>query len=179
MNDPQKIDKLGRMAVLVLIVGFVGLAYHQTIQPLLAARKNLGAFTEAIQILSDAEGSVERLQWEVQVVSRQISQSEALLPKDIDLDAFLEQLGDLATTTQVRVERFQPFPPVPQRLYRELPLEVNLSGSFMSIYNFLFQLELGSRLCRIEKLGIVWNDSQQQCDATVRLTLYYAREEVS
>ncbi len=149
MMSPKKVDTFGRATALVLILGFLGLAYQQTIRPLLAARKDLGAFREAVQILSDAEGNVDRLNWEIDLVARQIEDSEPLLPQEIDLDAFLEQLGDLAATTDVRVEKFTPNTLVEQRLYRELPLDVSLSGPFMSIYNFLSQLERGSRLTRV------------------------------
>jgi Tfp pilus assembly protein PilO len=177
MTNPKGVDKIGRIALIVLIVGFVWLAYQQTIQPLLAARKDLGAFKEAVQILSDAEGSVNRLNGEIDQASRQIAQNEPLLPREIDLDAFLEQLGDLAASTQVRVDRFSPHPLVAQRLYRELPLEVSLSGPFIGVYNFLYQLEKGSRLSRVDRLAIRFNEPQRQCKANMRLTLFYAGEE--
>ena len=175
--SPKKVDSFGRVTAFVLIAGFLGLAYQQTIRPLLAARQDLSAFKEAVQILSDAEGSVDRLNWEIDLVARQITQSEPLLPKQIDLDAFLEQLGDLAANAQVRVEKFTPHPLVAQRLYRELPLEVSLSGPFLSIYNFLFQLERGNRLSRVDRLAITHADRAEKCEASMRLTLFFASEE--
>ena len=60
MMKPKTVDTFGRIAAVLLVVGFIGLVYQQTVRPLLAARKDLGAFKEAVQILSDADGNIER-----------------------------------------------------------------------------------------------------------------------
>ena len=89
MMNPKKVDTFGRVTALVLIVGFLGLAYQQTIRPLLAARKDLGAFKEAVQILSDAEGNVDRLNWEIDLVGAKIYNGSFTYYNENNRDTFL------------------------------------------------------------------------------------------
>ena len=65
MNNPRRVDLYGRITVVVLTMAFTGLIFQQAIRPLLSAKQNMDAFREAVEILTDAEGSVERLDSEI------------------------------------------------------------------------------------------------------------------
>ncbi len=176
MADSQKVDRIGRWSVCLLTVVFLLLVGLQTIHPLWSARSNLNAFQEAVGILSNADSSIERLNIEVQAIGKQIHQSEAMLPRQVDLDAFLEQLEDLAKHTGVSVEKFTPHQVADHRLCRELPLSVMISGSFPAIYDFVISLENGNRLARIERMSIQRNNSRDLCEAQMQLALFFAQE---
>jgi len=178
MLSPEKVDTCSRLAFVALVAAFTGLVYFQTVKPLMAARRDLDAFHEAVQILSDAEGSVDRLQFEIRTVAAEIAETEALLPRDLDIDAFLEQLGDIAERAAVRVDQFTPHRARPYRMYRALPLEVHLSGSFPAVNEFLVELDRGSRLTQVERLDLKWSPGLKQCEANMRLALFFARGEV-
>ena len=177
--DARRVDLLGGLVTAGLIAVFALLLSTRAVKPYLTARGELGSFEEAVQILTDAEGSVDRLDEEIRRVGAEIEASEALLPRDLNLDSFLEQLGDLAASTGTRIEKLTPYREEEYRLYRALPLEVFISGSFLSVYEFLDRVENGERLSRIEELKIQGDRSGGPCRAEMRLALYYAREEMS
>ncbi len=177
MTDPRKIDIVGRWVAIALIVGFVGLLSNQAIRPLLSSHRDLVAFKEAVAILASADNSIERLNTQIELMQQKVAESEAQLPQDLDLDAFLEQLGELARETGVHIEKFTPYEVADQRLCRELPLDVRLAGSFPAIYNFLNHLEQGDRLSRIERLSVARGDAQNGCRARMELVLFFAKEQ--
>lgn len=174
MTDPRKVNALGRLATAALVVGFAALVSQQVLRPFLAAARDLGAFGEAVQILSGGEGDVDRLDAEIRMVSWEIAESKTRLPEEPNLDAFLEQLGQIGKQTRVRVEKLTPREIEDHRLFRKLKIEVHISGGFMAIYDFLIRLEGADQLSRVERLKVVATKTGDGCAADMQLALYFA-----
>ncbi|MFH1277602.1 MAG: type 4a pilus biogenesis protein PilO [Candidatus Eisenbacteria bacterium] len=175
-HDPERVDAVGRVTVVLLVAVFAAVVFHQAVRPLMAARRDLGAFRDAVEILADAEGSVDRLDREIRSVETEIAESRALLPRTVNLDGFLEYVGKAAGETETRIEKLTPKVPVEHRLYMELPVEVRVTGPFLSVYDLLIELEHGSRLCRIDRMKIE-SDREGKCRAEMTLSLFFARED--
>ncbi len=174
---PAKIDRIGRITLVVIIAVFGALITDQTIRPYFAAQKELKAFEQAVTILSGAEGSVNQLNREIQIVVAEIAKSEALIPAKLNLDVFLDQLDGLARRSGASIEELTPREVREHRLCRELPLEVSISGPFAAIYDFLIELEYGDRLARIEQFRMGSDQVNGICNAEMRVALYFAKEE--
>lgn len=173
--EPGKLDIAGRILIVLILAGFGVLATHKTILPYLSAQKELKAFEEAVVILSDAEGSVNHLNDEIRYVRGEIEKSEALIPADLNLDVFLDQLDHLARESGARIEELTPRPVREHRLCRELPLEVAVSGPFHAIYAFLIDLEYGDRLARIEQIEVESDGPGGTCSADMKVALYFSQ----
>lgn len=176
MIDAARVDRIGRIAAAALAVGCAALVAHQAIRPLLGARRDLGAFREAMTILADAEGSVERLDREIRAATDDIRRSRSMLPPDLNLDAFLENVGGVAKATGTRIVTLAPHAEAEHRLFRELLLDVHVTGSYPAIRDFLERLEQGPQLSRVERLQMTRGASDEELSASVRLALYFAPE---
>jgi Tfp pilus assembly protein PilO len=172
--DASRVDRFGRIAVALVLVVSSALAAHRAIRPLYGTRHSLGSFREAIGILATADGSVDRLDGEIRAVADEIRRSRSMLPTDLNLDAFLEEVGEIARTTGTRIVALAPQPPAEHRLFRELELEVRVTGSYPSIRDFLSRLEDGNQLSRVEQLQMAKAGAGDQITASVRLALYFA-----
>jgi Tfp pilus assembly protein PilO len=162
--------------MVIVLAAFVWFLGFNTIRPFLTARKDLQAFRRGVQILSDAEGSVVRLDAEIQRITEEIAATEAILPQDLNLDAFLQHLGDLGHGTGIRVERLIPHDFVEHRLFRELVVEVYVTGPFLAVYDFLTKLEREGQLSRVEQLMVNQRETDGHCGAEIRLALYFSPE---
>ena len=176
MIEPGRVDRFGRIAAAVLLVAFSALVAHQAIRPLVGTRRSLGAFQEAVTILADAEGSVDRLDEEIRVVADDIMRSRSMLPPDLNLDAFLEHVGEVAATTGTRIVTLTPHTEAEHRLFRELLLDVRVTGSYPAIHDFVGRLEQGPQLSRVEQLNVsvARGPGDDGLAAHVRLALYFA-----
>ena len=172
--EPGGVDRVGRVVTAVLLVGFAALVAHQAIRPLVGVRRNLEAFREAIVILADAEGSVETLDLEIRAVTEDIRRSRSMLPPQLNLDAFLQHVGEVARTTDTHIVRLTPQAETEHRLFRELMLDVHVSGRYPAIRDFLARLEHGEQLSRVEQIRLTRDAGTQDCSANVRLALYFA-----
>jgi Tfp pilus assembly protein PilO len=176
MSDRSKIDVAGHLALVVIVAAFGMVTSRYVLQPYLASQKNIDNFREAVRILSEADGSLEGLDEEIARVRSEISASEAMLPAEINLDTFLEEIGDLATSRGIRVEHLAPSQIRQHKLFRELVIQVHVKGSFNSIMEFMDKLESGGRLSRISNLAITANRDSPGCSAKLSLALYFAPE---
>ncbi len=175
--EPGKIDVAGRITLVTILAVFGAFLTHKTVMPYLEAKKELNALEDAVSILSDAEGSVTHLNTEIQFVIDEIAKSEALIPTELNLDTFLDQIDGLARKSGARIEELTPHVVREHRLCRELPLEVQISGSFPSLYSFLIELEYGDRLARVEQFEIKKNPGDGSCRAEMQVALYFSKSE--
>jgi Tfp pilus assembly protein PilO len=172
--DARRVDRFGRIAVALLVVLLALFAAQQAIRPLVGTRRSLASFREAIGILADAEGSVDRLDAEIRAVSEELRKSRTMLPEDLNLDAFLQEVGEIGKTTGTRIVALAPEPAAQHRLFRELMLEVRVTGSYPSIREFLARIEGGRQLSRVEQLQMAKSGAGDEITASVRLALYFA-----
>lgn len=175
--SPKKIDTLGRIFAAVLIVTFGALISHQVIRPFLAAKRSLGSVRAAVRILAPAEGDLDRLMTQIEAVTAEIDASEARLPAAATLDAFLERLGETGRATSVHVEKLTPRSIEEHGQFRELKVDIRVTGKFLAIYAFITRLEETGQLTRVEQMQLVTSETSDICAADMRLALYFAPEE--
>lgn len=176
-TDPRRLDTFGRIAIALVVTGFTLMIIHLAVRPIYAARGDLSAFQEAVQILSDAEGNLDKLDAEIGRISQDVEKSHAQLPRSVNLDVFLEWVGEIAAQTGVRVERLSPGEPEHQALYRRLHITARIVGRFEGIYDFLIALEQADQLSRVEQLSIVGAPEQIYSAADLTIALYFAPNE--
>jgi Tfp pilus assembly protein PilO len=173
MDDPVTVDRIGWVALVGLVTGFLLLIWFQGVRPLNAATQRAATYERAVEVLSGAEGRMTQLSQEVTAVAEAIASSEALLPRELNLDDFLAHIGRLADHAGVRVETLRPGQVRNRELFRELRIELRVIGEFLDVYAFLATLERTDQLARVERLQIVGNPDTP-CAADARLVLYYA-----
>ncbi|MFH1142918.1 MAG: type 4a pilus biogenesis protein PilO [Candidatus Eisenbacteria bacterium] len=171
---PKQVDIIGRWAFTLCVAAFILLLVQRGVRPFLRARADLGSFREAARILTDAQGTLNQLHGDVSRLSQEIRASEARLPRDADLDRFLERLEVSARETRVHVELLTPQEISDHGLFREQQVDVRVTGSFPHIYRLLDRLEESDQLSRVEQLRIAGGESGGPCAADVRLALYCA-----
>lgn len=174
MIAPHRFDTFGRIAVAAVLTAFVLLIVHTVVRPMYATKRDVAAFREAVDILADAEGNVDRLDAEIQRITAEVDRSHAMLPRDLNLKEFLEWLGEMGRESGVRVERLSPGVVDHQTLYRRQPVRVRITGAFGDVYDFLIELERTDQLSRVESLQILGSAGSQQCAADLAIALYFA-----
>lgn len=179
LRDARQIETLGRLALMALLLCFVGLVSRQVVRPLLVARHDLSAFRNAVEILSRAQGNLDRIDEEIRQASEEIAAGEALLPRVLNLDDFLLRTEGSARASGVRIESIAPREVIERRHYRELDVDLRASGSGLALYAFLGRLERSDQLSRVKELRIVRDPLDARCAMELRLALYFSPGEAA
>lgn len=85
---------------------------------------------------------------------RLIANVEAKLPRRQDVEGILEQIWQMARRQNLNVRSVKTKEAEGNFLYRELPLEVVMSGPFEGFYRFLMELENLQRVTRMSDLTL-------------------------
>jgi Tfp pilus assembly protein PilO len=177
LRDARQIDALGRLALMALCLAFVALVSRQVVRPMLAARHDLRAFRGAVQILNRAEGRLDRLDQQVRLAGEEISAGEARLPRTLNLDDFLLRTEGVARACGARIEAVTPREVVSHPLYRELAIDLRVTGPCVALYDFLVRLERDGQLSRVKEMRMVGADAEGRSALELSLTLYFSPAE--
>jgi Tfp pilus assembly protein PilO len=175
-RDPQRVDALGRWALAGILLAFVALTARQVVRPLAAAQRDLRGIRNAVQILNRARGSLDQLNQEIQLASEEIAAGEALLPPTLNLDEFLLRAESAARQSHTRVEAVTPGDRVEHPMFRELRVDMRVTGTCLALYDFLMRLEAGGQLTRVRQMRMVGPDPDGRCAAELGLALYFSPE---
>ncbi len=174
MTDLKRMDILGRACLLIVVCAASALIAGHHIKPFLVATERARDFREAVGILSRAEGALAGVDEEIERISSALEACESKLPAEMNLDHFLEQIAALAEGTGVRVERVTPSGVRGNGLFRELEIDVQATGAFPALHDFLDRIETASQLTRVNDLSIAREDAYGGCAASFNLALYFA-----
>lgn len=97
--------------------------------------------------LSTFESEVKNLAIKLENVLRQ-------LPDRKEVDAFLKSISVLGTDTGLEVVRFSPAGEVPKDYFVELPVDIELQGSFHKLATFFYQLSKLPRIVNVDNINI-------------------------
>jgi Tfp pilus assembly protein PilO len=173
MIAPSTIDHIGRATLVIVLGAFLVVISHRAVRPLLGAQERVRSLTEAVNILASTEAGIEELSAEIEAVSNELAATKAMLPPTAKLDAFLEQLNQLAAESGVTIEQLRPGDVSSHPLYRDLTIDIRVSGSFADVYALLRRLETGDRLVRIDRLQITGAGRDDACVGQLSIALYF------
>ncbi len=83
-----------------------------------------------------------------------IAMIEAKLPSEQDVEGILDEIWQITASNDLTVKKVRTRASKPASLYRELPLEMVVTGQFDGFYEFLLELENLPRITRIHEMQI-------------------------
>ena len=83
-----------------------------------------------------------------------IAMIEAKLPSEQDVEGILDEIWQITASNDLTVKKVRTKASKPASLYRELPLEMVVTGQFDGFYEFLLELENLPRITRIHEIHL-------------------------
>ncbi|HUB24468.1 MAG TPA: type 4a pilus biogenesis protein PilO [Tepidisphaeraceae bacterium] len=99
------------------------------------------------------------------------------LPPEPELGQFIHNIDSLSRKAGLPEPTVVPGETVTDELYSEQPIQLSFHGDFLSVFNFIHQVEDMERLTRVRDVTMHSIDgSPGVVDATVSVTIYYAED---
>jgi type IV pilus assembly protein PilO len=150
--------------VVILVVGAAlwGVSEYLLLKPLndanTAKRGQVTALEAAVAPLRPYREKVRALEADNRQLENQLTNLRRIVPNDKEVDNFIRLLQSEAATAGVALRRFSSRPQVVQQYYVEVPVEIELDGSFYDVLQFY------DRLGRVERIT---NVSDLKMDALI------------
>lgn len=118
------------------------------------ANTEIATKTERLDKLEQVTSRIDDIDRAIEEGRESIQLIEAKLPSEKDVEGTLEDVWTLANENGLLVKSVKSEKPVPAAMYMELPLRVQMDGSFNGLYQFLLALENLPRITRIHQMNL-------------------------
>jgi type IV pilus assembly protein PilO len=143
---------------LAAVVGFVLLLNLYLVGPVAMQAAELeDKFTDLEYNLSRERSAAKKLpavEQEVASLDQKLRRILLELPDQKEIDAFLRSISVLAVDTGLEVVKFSPSAEVPREFFFELPVQIQLSGTFHQLITFFDELSRLSGIVNIKEIAI-------------------------
>lgn len=89
-----------------------------------------------------------------------ISDIEARLPNNKEIDSVVRQVSNIAVESGLGAPALKSEKPLSAALYWEQPLQIKMTGDFKGFYDFLLRLEQMPRITRVPDLKLLRSDKE-------------------
>ena len=171
----------GIVRTMLFFGALVGLAYvsnFKMIKPANAEMENQKQMLIQKQTqlakLQNAPEATEDLKKQLDRLSQGVTFIESKLPPASQIDAVLQNVTVIAERNHLESKTIRTIKTKQNSGYIELPIKMELAGSFTSIYSFLLELEQLDRITKIRELDLEKEKGKEgQVEASFVLSIFF------
>jgi len=159
------------LILLGLPVGYYFLVVHDRNDKIDAARQDIKEYQAMIATVDQHMADIPDMEARIGQIQGAISDFEAMLPSDREVDTLLREVWDLAGEHKLNAKSVRPDKIVPAAQYAELPIKMVIEGDFDGFYGFIQDIEKLPRITRMPRMKITKMEKEDQGIVKVELTL--------
>jgi type IV pilus assembly protein PilO len=163
-NSLTKLSLAGQFGVSLLIAAVIGgLFYYFWYKDALAEEAKKTARLEALQkeirALEVTANKLQEFQREVQLLEAKLDTLKRILPPEKETPDLMRRVQSLAAQSFLTIRKFTPAAVQTKEFYQEVPINVDLDGTYHNLGSFFDKV---SRLSRLVNVGNVKVKSQSK-----------------
>ena len=122
--------------------------------------------------LNRAETNLQQLSALLEETRRQVTLAGEQIPATAEIGAFIKKLQELISARDILLLNLAPMPAVEKGKYKKVPIKIEVSGSFVNIFQLLHDLETMRRIIRVEDLAILKSETGNHCVARMTACVF-------
>lgn len=154
--ERPRTHKIGIWVVTIIFLGFIFWQYFykgssEELAKLVEKRESVNG-----QIISETRvvNNLEKYRREVSALNAQFESALKRLPQSREIPNLLESVSTLAKDSGLDVRRFAPKPDVLKEYYAEVPVDVEMRGTFHKVATFFDEISKLSRIVNVQDIKI-------------------------
>lgn len=171
-GDLKKINLacLAALIVTILLTGVVcGIQLAGTWRNI---REENNVISKYLIDLNRAETNLQQLTAMLDETRHQVALAGERIPATAEIGTFIKQLQARISARDILLLNLVPLPAVEKRQYKKVPIKLEVSGSFVNIFQLLHDLETMRRIIRVEDLAILKSETGSQCIARMTACVF-------
>jgi type IV pilus assembly protein PilO len=170
-NSLTKLPLAGQLGVSLLLAIIMGVAfyyfwYSDKLEEEKAKRAKLEQLQIDIRKLEVTANKLQEFQREVQLLEAKLETLKRILPPERETPDLMRRVQYLAAQSNLVIRRFTPATPVNKDFYQEVPINVDVEGTYHMLGQFFDRV---SRLSRLVNMGSIkiHNQATQTASNTI------------
>lgn len=152
-----KLPKNQKILALVLAYGlliflFVWQIYLPTTEELTTLADNQTRLTQELSQLNETAADLERFKLDVEALNEALKKAVTELPNNREIDKLLKRVSTIGKKIGLEFLLFQPLPEVVEGFYAQVPVKIEVAGSFHEIAMFFDRIGKLSRIVNIAEI---------------------------
>jgi type IV pilus assembly protein PilO len=163
-NQLTKLPLAGQLGVALVIAalicgGFYYFWYSDALEQQKTKEARLADLQKQIRALEATANKLPEFQREVQALEARLETLKRILPPEKEMPDLMRRVQYLAAQSSLQIRKFNPAPPVQKEFFQEIPVNLDLEGTYHNLGAFLDRI---SRMSRLVNMGEVKVKSQSQ-----------------
>ena len=163
-NPLTRLPLVGQLGVALVVAalvcfGFYWFSYSDLLKQQADKEAQLADLQKQIRALEATANKLPEFQREVQALEARLETLKRILPPEKEMPDLMRRVQYLAAQSSLRVAKFNPTAPKQNDFYQEVPISLELEGTF---HNFGAFLDRVSRMSRLVNMGDVKIKAQAQ-----------------
>src|SRR5262245_26772868 len=158
-NSLTKLPLAGQFGVSVLLAALIGggfyfLWYKDALDEEAKKTARLEALQKEIRALEVTANKLQEFQREVQLLEAKLDTLKRILPPEKETPDVMRRVQALAAQSFLSVTKFTPAAVVQKEFYQEVPINMELTGSYHNLGLFFDRVSRLSRLVNVKNLKV-------------------------
>ena len=168
----KTLDRIGLFFVISLSL----LCGYWVIKDSLSKHKQLSLDSEilskSLDQLNSAEDNLKNINLLLSQTKKELEFLDKRIPKSVNIGEVLKEIDSSMKKRKITLISMQPMPGIEEKLYTKIPIRLMLKGSFINIYNLLYDFESMNRMLVAENMTISRSKLDEDCQAELTANVY-------
>lgn len=107
---------------------------------------------------------------QLEQLKRQLVIAQEKLPKSAEIPSLLQRIHNQAKTAGLEIRKFQRNPDIARDFYMEIPVDMELNGTFDELANFFYYVSRMTRIVNVSSIGLKRTKSGLNADGALAVT---------
>ena len=168
----KTVDRLG----LFLVISLSLICGYWAINDSLSKHKQLSQDNEivskSLDQLKSAEDNFKNINLLLSQTKKDLEFLDKRIPNSVNIGEVLKEIDSSMKKRKVTLISMQPMPGIEEKLYTKIPIRLMLKGSFINLYNLLYDFESMNRMLVAESMTISRSNLDENCQAELTANVY-------
>ena len=128
--------------------------------------------TKSLNQLRSTEDNFKNINSLMAQTKKELEFLDKRIPKSVNIGEVLKEIDSFMKKRKVTLISMQPMASVEEKLYTKIPIKLMLKGSFINIYNLLYDFETMNRMLVTENMTISRTNFAEDCQAELTANVY-------
>ncbi|MGD0099498.1 MAG: type 4a pilus biogenesis protein PilO [Acidobacteriota bacterium] len=147
--------------VLCLAVAF----YFYYLKDIVKERDNIQADIARLEVsvaqATAIEGRLKRFREELKQLEERLAVLQAILPAEKETPTVLRSVQQMASSSNLKIQKFTPQPVVPRVFYSDWPIQIDVEGNFDGLGAFFEKISHATRIINVDSISVTGFDKEQ------------------
>ncbi len=168
----KTLDRIGFFLVITLSLTCGYWVIKNSLSKHRQLRQDNEIVSKSIDQLRSAEDNFKNINLLMIQTKKELEFLDKRIPKAVNIGEVLKEIDFSMKKRKVTLISMQPMASVEEKLYTKIPIKLMLQGSFVNIYNLLYDFETMNRMLIAENMTISRSNLDEDCQAELTANVY-------